>query len=169
MFHRKEVFMTPLLEHAFIRQPADDLLAASSPPGSRPARAGIGRRLCATDDLALGAAGRELNEHMHATAPPSDRMASAVGVLRSFASAQQDTLMTADNVRFGVRTENTTNSAAPLLHVHVQLVNGARLDVGANVVLERPGAATLRCVVTQRLSRVNRYRLTAVEPEQTTH
>jgi hypothetical protein len=168
-FDRKEVIMTPLLEHAFIRQYADDPPAADSSPGSRPARTGVCRRLCATHDPALESADRKLNEHIHAAAPPPDRMASGVGILRQFASMQSDTVTTADIVQFGMRIGNAMNSATPLLNVWVQLVDGASLDVGANVVLERPGAAKLRCVVAQRLSRVNRYRLTAVEPEQTAH
>jgi hypothetical protein len=113
--------------------------------------------------------GRERNEDVDAASPQLDRMVSGLGTLRQVTCAQQDAVTSAGIVQFGVRSGNATNSATSLLNVRVQFVNEASLDVGAHVVLERPGASTLRCVVAQRLSRANRYRLTVLDVEQTTH
>jgi hypothetical protein len=161
--------MTPLLEHAFIPDQVDLMLAADPASGPRFKRQGVCRKLCAAPGQAQRATGREYDADLHLAPSRTAPLASGIGILRRFARTEPDTGVRCDMVHYDVRGEVTADNATPPMNARVQLINGAPLDVGAAVVLERPGADSLRCVVAQRLSRVNRYRLSVLGPMQATH
>jgi hypothetical protein len=159
--------MTPLREHAFVRQHLDQPQAAGHLSGHQAGRVGVCRRLCATPDRAQYAADDEFNACIHPDAPQPDPTVRGVGTLRWHARDHPHEALIAERVPYDVRDGVATDSATPPLSAQVHLFNGARLDIGAAVLLERPRADPLRCVVVQQLSRVNRYRLRVLEGEIT--
>jgi hypothetical protein len=161
--------MATLLEHAFARHHAPVPLAADPTPGTQAPRDGICRRLCVTLGPSHSVAGREPDARTHTDVPcASDPWMRGVAIVRWVACAQPTTVMMSDTAQYAARTVFEPNDVAPLLSVNIRLANCTPLAIGAVVVLERPMMEPLRCVVDQRLARVNRYRLLELTSEELT-